>query len=124
MQHEHVRVITRMNDFIRGINWENDVADLDLAKFVMIPREGCSNRPQTRYRVNTGHSKLTDGCHASPALANQWSFHAFEVSSNNRVRVSPPETRRIMHLPLDQYDLTGVPLHRSTLRLDFHNIRF
>ena len=118
MQHKQVEVITRMNNFIRELNRQNDALDLDLAKFVMIPREGCQNRP-TRYRVNTGHAKLVDGCHPTPSLAKQWSVHAALISGENRERLSSQEALRIMSLPQDKYDMLGVPLEKSTLKLNF-----
>ena len=118
MQHKQVEVITRMNHYIRSLNWENGVLDLDLAKFVMIPREGCRGR-EARYRINTGRGKLSDGCHASPSLARQWSTYAFQTVSNIRKSLSSPEALRIMDLPSTEYDLVGVPLSRSRLRLTY-----
>ena len=117
MQFEQVQVITRMNEFIRHINYENGVLDLDLAKFVMIPREGCNGRDQ-RYKVSTGYAKFVDGCHATPRLARQWSMHAAVVASDNRKRLSSAEALRIAKLPVDKYDIVGVPLHKSKLQLN------
>ena len=113
-----VEVITRMNHYIRSLNWENGVLDLDLAKFVMILREGCRGR-EARYRINTGRGKLSDGCHASPSLARQWSIYALQTVSNIRKSLSSPEALRIMDLPSTEYDLVGVPLSQSRLRLTF-----
>ena len=117
MQFEQVQVITRINEFIRHINYENGVLDLDLAKFVMIPREGCNGREQ-RYKVSTGYAKFVDGCHATPRLARQWSMHAAVVASDNRKRLSSAEALRIAKLPVDKYDIVGVPLHKSKLQLN------
>ena len=123
MQFEQVQVITRMNEFIRQINRENDVLDLDLAKFVMIPREGCTGRAEQRYKVSTGYAKFVDGCHATPRLARQWSMHAAVVASDNRKRLSSAETLRIANLPSDEFDIIGVPLHKSTLRLTIPGLK-
>ena len=86
------------NDIIRQINAENGMRGPDLARYIMTPREGCSGQPK-KFKIRTGPKKFTDGCHPTPALAEDWSFHLCAVQQDNRSKISALNTLDRVHVP-------------------------
>ena len=87
MQMDLNEVVHGANTIIRQINFENGVKDPDLARYIMTPREGCAGSVM-KYKVRTGPTKFHDGCHPTPALAEEWSHHLCGVQRENRTRFS------------------------------------
>ena len=51
-------------------------------------------------------------------------MHAAVVASDNRKRLSSAEALRIAELPVDKYDIIGVPLHKSKLQLNIPGLEW
>ena len=100
------------NDIIRQINAENGMRTPDLARYIMTPREGCSGLPK-KFKIRTGPKKFTDGCHPTPALAKDWSFHLCNVQQDNRSKLSALDTLGRVHVP--QYLSTWPDIHKYSL---------
>ena len=121
MQYNLNNAIMQINDNIRLMNQNNNVDDLDLANYILIPREGNDQNNinnTNRYKIRTGKAKLRDGCHASPATAKKWLDHARAVYSSNRYKVSSPLALQCIKNQGPDYDLMGVPMEYSTLNMD------
>lgn len=98
MQMELNESIFGVNELVRQINAENGVKDPDLARYIMTPREGCCDR-ETRFKIRTGPTKFKDGCHPTPSVASEWSFHLTEVQQENRSRISELNSVGDIHVP-------------------------
>ena len=98
MQMDLNEAIFGVNDIIRQINAENDVKGPEFSRYIMTPREGCTDR-ETKFKIRTGPAKFTDGCHPSPSLSAEWSFHLTSVQQENRSKVSTLNSLGAVHVP-------------------------
>ena len=123
MQIELNQIVMDTNSMIRQINYENGVETLDLARYVMTPREGCIPG-EIKYKIRTGELKFVDGCHPTPALAAQWNFHMSAVKTINRLQLSSPLSVKIVHdHSKNLCDYSGVPLNLSNFKYHLSDFR-
>ena len=117
MQKNLNNIIISANEIIRKINKENQVTTLDLARYVMTPREGTKPGQEIKYKIRTGKTNLHDGCHPSPSLKREWVYHMSATKTINRIQLSSPEAVRIIEeASQGKCDLAGVSLQESTLK--------
>ena len=125
MQSNLNNIIIHANEIIRNINRQNNVMTLDLARHVMIPREGTVPGEEVKYKIRTGKALLHDGCHPAPSLKREWVFHMSATKTINRLQLSSPEAIKITDdASRNICDLAGIPLHKSSFRYklaDFHS---
>ena len=117
MQRNLNNIIISANNMIRNINKKNKVMTPDLARYVMIPREGSIPGEDMKYKIRTGKSHLHDGCHPSLSIKREWNFHMSAVKTVNRLQLSSPEAVKIIdEASHHRCDLTGVPIEKSTFK--------
>ena len=98
MQRDLNEVVHGANSIIHHINAENGVQVPDLSRYIMTPREGCSGSV-IKYKIRTGPTKFTDGCHPTSTLAQEWSLHLCDVQRQNRTRFSSLDTIGDIRVP-------------------------
>ena len=117
-------IIIAANDIIRNINRQNNVMTLDLAKYVMIPREGTKPGEEVKYKIRTGKANLHDGCHPTPSLKREWVFHMSATKTVNRLQLSSPEAVKIIDdASHHRCDLAGIPLQKSSFKYKLSDFR-
>ena len=88
MQIELNEAILKVNDIIREVNVQNGVMTPDFARYTMTAREVLSETQDTKFKIRTGPSRFTDGCHPTKELSNKWSYHLANVQKDNRAKLS------------------------------------